>query len=99
MPLTCEAPLLGGVEVAAGVSAPVLAADPAGVAAAVGEDSGAFVEDAGAEEAVEAGMELDDEVDARLIPQTASVSNSVGMGLFQATQLGSCLSIASRKPG
>lgn len=92
--LACEALLLGGVEVATGVSEPVLVADPDGVAAAAAEDSGALVEDDAAG-AVDAGTALEDEVVASLIPQTASVSNSVGMGLFQARQPSTPLSIAS----
>lgn len=94
IPLACEAPLLGGVDDDAGVSAPVLVADPDGVAAAAAEDPGALVEEDAAG-AVDAGTALEDEVVASLIPQTAWVSNSVGMGLFQARQPDTPLSIAS----
>lgn len=103
MLLTCKAPLLGGVEDdAAGVSSPVLVADPDGVVAAVAEDSEALVavEDDAAEavEAVDAGAALEDEAAGFLIPHTASVSNSVGMGLFHALQFVTCLSIESVEP-
>lgn len=86
-------------DAAAGVSDPVLVADPDGVVAAVAEDSGAFVtvEDDAAE-AVEAGAALEDEAAGFLIPHTASVSNSVGMGLFHALQFVTCLSIESVEP-
>ena len=97
MLLACEAPLGGGVDADAGVPDTVWVADPDGVAAAVTEDPGACVEDDAAPEAVVAvgaGLTLEDD-GASLIPQTASVSKAVGMGLFQATQLGASLPIAS----
>lgn len=104
MPWACEAPLLGGVEVdAAGVSGTGAVADPGGAAAAVADESRAFVaEDEAAVEAavdaVEVGLTLEDGAAGFLIPQTASVSKSAGRGMFQAAHSVVCLSMESMEP-